>query len=115
MSDIKYETPGEYVIRTGSAREDSAPKSIVLEGTLPTPADFLAGKEFPQETCHLRIFKDLGRLELHVHDVDPFTEHVIGGSLKRDGVLDRFCLNTEERWTNQEFLAFIKTMKVVIS
>lgn len=103
----------EFVLREGAAREDKAPKSIIMEGTLQAPAQFLDGKkdEANPKTAHIRIMNDKGILELHLQDIDPFTEHIITGKLRRDSAIDQFKINSDFRWTIQLFLKFIKTMR----
>lgn len=110
---INLNGPGEYTlnIRQGTAKEERAPKSIRIDGTLTAPFAFAYGKRLENAQCHLRIYKDIGKLELHIQDTDPFTEHVIIGSLKRDSVLASFELNSDRRWTVQEFLKFIRERK----
>jgi hypothetical protein len=106
-----FQTPGEYVFRTGSALPAKESKSITIDGTLSAPFDWLKGRTADDENCHMRIYKDKGTLVLFIQDTDPYTTHVIAGSLKRDSILAMFQLNTEKRWTVQEFLKFIKTMR----
>lgn len=108
-------TEGEVIIRHGEALPVKHPTAVRISGTLNAPADFLAGKKTwldeNQSDTHLQIFMDQGRLVLHINDTDPFTEHIIEGSLKQDGVLQRFRINSDKRWGVQEFLKFIKTMR----
>lgn len=103
----------EFTIRKGDALPAKADKSIIIDGTLGAPFQFLTGKDgvFPNKMIHLQIFRDKGKLVLHMGDFDPYTEHVVTGSLKRDSVLEGFAINTDKRWTIQEFLKFIKTMR----
>ena len=110
-----FNGPGEYIIRKGDADIIKHQKSITISGTLGAPSAFLRGKRVEDITCHLRIQKDRGILELHIQDTDPHTEHVITGSLKRDSVLESFQLNTEKRWTVREFLKFIRERKFYFS
>ncbi len=104
----------EIILRKGTALEAKAPKSIKIDGILASPHQFLTGKPTMAslvEDIHLLIMKDKGRLELHVKDTDPYTEHVISGQLTRDKAMDLFKINTDKRWTVQEFLKFIRTVK----
>lgn len=100
----------QIVIREGEARPDLAPKAIVISGTLKAPRQFLDAKTelYEANQCHLRIYKDVGCLELHIQDTDPFTEHVIKGQLKGDTILAGFKINTDHRWTVQTFLKHIR-------
>lgn len=108
---VNYNGPGEYVIRKGQAEDVKHEKSINIVGTLTAPSSFLKGKRVEDVQCHLLIKKDVGSLELHIQDTNPHTEHVITGSLKRDSTLADFHLNSEKRWSVQEFLKFIRERK----
>jgi hypothetical protein len=112
---IVHPTPGEneFILRKGDALPAKADKSINIDGTLGAPLQFLTGKGdvFPTKMIHLQIYHDKGKLVLRMGDFDPYTEHVITGSLKRDSVLNSFEINSEKRWSIQEFLKFIKTMR----
>ena len=105
----------ELVIRKGEALAARAPKSINIVGILSAPFQFILGKTALIKDnlveCHLLIFKDLGKLELHVKDTDPYTEHVIVGKLSRDKAAELFRINSDKRWTVSEFLKFIRTVK----
>ncbi len=101
----------EIIIREGSALEAKAPRAIVIKGTLAAPSQFLAGKNPDPLQSHIQISKDKGEIVLHIQDTDPYTEHVISGNLNSDSILKQFALNSEKRWTIQEFLKFIKTMR----
>jgi len=101
----------EVTIRQGEALPAKAPKSIVINGTLAAPSQFLAGKSPDPLQSHIKIAKDKGEIVLHVQDTDPYTEHIIRGELKRDSILEQFQINTNTRWTVAEFLKFIKTMR----
>jgi hypothetical protein len=106
--------PSEVVFRKGLALEAKHPKSIIIRGTLQAPFQFIDSKKVKlnkHEDHHLRIFKDIGKLELHLHDTDPFTEHVITGELTKDSVIQQFKINTDARWTVAAFLKFLKTMR----
>ncbi len=108
IQQLRNFQPGEYVFRNDPPREFLHPPSIEIEGTLGAPKQFLDGKRYEDITTHLRIYKDLGKLILIIQDNDPYTTHVIEGSLKRDTVLEQFKINTEKRWNTQEFLKFIR-------
>lgn len=101
----------ELIIRHGEAPVEKKPKSIVINGMLAAPSQFLAGKRPEAVTSHIQIAKDKGTIELHIQDTDPDTEHVIKGSLSQDSILKMFAINSDKRWTIQEFLKFIKTMR----
>lgn len=107
----------DFTFRHGDALPAKAPKSINIDGTLPAPFQFLQGKKsiLTEAETHLQIFKDKGKLVLHMRDTDPYTEHVITGSLKRDSVLELFKINTDYRWRVSELVKFIKTMRYYFS
>ena len=90
-----------------------ADKAITITGTLGAPFQFLLGKmdKVKDPDTHLRIYKDLGKLELHVNDTDGRCQHVITGSLSKDKNLQSFRINTDETWSVSEFLKFIRTKK----
>jgi hypothetical protein len=90
-----------------------ADKAIVILGTLGAPFQFLLGKKdkIKDLDTHLRIYKDLGRLELYMNDTDARCQHVITGSLSKDKNLESFRINTDATWSVSEFLKFIRTKK----
>lgn len=102
---------------TAKERDWKAEPSIKIDGTLGACHQFLLGKStlFPDTTMHLEIFKDLGKLILFLGDNDPYRTHVITGCLKKDSVLGLFKINTDYRWTVNELVKFIKTMKYYFS
>lgn len=102
---------GEITFRTGDALPARADKSIVINGTLGAPYQFFEGRRPEAITSNIQIAADKGEIVLHIQDTDPHTTHVIRGTLKRDTILEQFQINTEKRWTIQEFLKFIKTMR----
>lgn len=101
------------VIREDNPKEHREPRTITINGTLKAPWQFLSEKKgkFKEIESHLRVFYDQGKLELHLQDTDPFTEHVITGSLKKDNIIDQFKINSEGRWTIAQFLKFVRTMR----
>lgn len=102
----------EVIIRHGDALAPQAEKGISIDGTLSSPFQFLSGRGTIDETkSHLRIYKDLGKVELYIQDTNPYTTHKITGSLKRDSVLNQFAINTEKRWAVSDFLKFVRTMR----
>ncbi len=113
MDELKITAvaPGDYTFRQGDALPEKASKSINIVGTLPAPFDFLSGKIVLDAECHLKVYKDLGKLELVIQDTNPHTTHTITGQLHRNNVLESFKLNTDVRWGTQQFLKFIKTMR----
>lgn len=108
-------TGNDITIRQGDALPAKADKSIVINGTLAAPSQFLAGKRPEAIQSHIQIAKDKGKITLHIQDTDPHTTHVITGELKRDNILEQFQINTATRWTVAEFLKFIKTMRFYFS
>lgn len=107
---------GEITVRKGEALPAKADKSIEISGTLGAPFQFLSGRgTIDQEKAHLKIFKDEGKLTLVLQDTDPHTTHTVTGSLKKDSVLQQFKINTDHRWTNADFLKFVKTMRYYFS
>ena len=114
--DIKLETPGEYIIREGSAEDVKHAKAIVISGILDAPAQFLSGKDIDPKKSHLRIHNQNGILELFLNDTDPDTMHIIKGSLTRNKDLDDFKINNEtHRYGVSDFLRFIKQRKYFFS
>lgn len=107
----------ELIFRVGEAIPAKTPRSIIIDGTLSAPFQFLEGKKgvFEDKDIHLQIFKDKGKLVLHLRDTDPYTEHVITGALRRDSVLEQFKINTDYRWRVSELVKFIKTMRYYFS
>ncbi len=105
----------EITIRQGDALPAKADKSIIINGTLGAPFQFLKGvrdtEGLKEDTMHLQIFNASGVLVLYSRDTDPYTTHIITGSLTKDKVLEMFGINTERRWTIRDFLKFIKTMR----
>jgi len=118
MGEIKVTAaPGvsEITVRKGEALEARPLKAIKIDGILSAPIQFLNGKKdyFIDKIlfCHLLIFIDLGKLELHLQDTDPYTEHVITGKLTKDKAAELFKINSDKRWSVSEFLKFIRTVK----
>jgi hypothetical protein len=105
----------EIVIRKGTALEPKAEKSITIKGTLQAPFQFLDGKNPDPAKSHILIAADKGEIVLHIQDTDPYTEHVITGKLEQDSILKLFAINSDKRWSVQEFLKFIKTMRFYFS
>lgn len=101
----------EIIIREGEALPAKAARAINISGTLAAPYQFYEGKHPIAIFSHIQIRKDKGQIELHIQDTDPYTEHVIKGSLTPDSILQQFAINTDKRWTIAEFLKFIKTMR----
>lgn len=90
------------VVREGAAETFAYPKGIQIAGILAAPWQFYAGKtaKLTALDCHLRIEKDKGTITLIVLDTDARgSSSTITGSLKSDGVLDSWKINTEHRWT----------------
>lgn len=106
---IVITNPGEYVLRTGEAEEVKHEKSIVINGVIDAPSQFLKGKGIVSDKCHLRIFQQDGKLELYIQDTDPNTNHVITGALKKNSNLSDFQINSlTHRWAVPDFLRFVK-------
>jgi hypothetical protein len=111
-ADINIVPQGsELTIRTGEALAPKADKSIKIDGVLGSPYQFFIGREFDPLNCHLQIQHDKGVIQFRAQDTNPYTEHVITGSLTKDQALAKFAINTETRWAISEFLKFIKTMR----
>lgn len=110
---IVITTPGEYVFRTGEAEEVKHEKSIVINGVIDAPSQFLKGKGIVSDKCHLRIFQQEGKLELYIQDTDPNTNHVITGALKKNTNLSDFQINSlTHRWNVPDFLRFVKQNRI---
>lgn len=105
----------EVIIRYGEALKEAHPSAINLSGTLEAPFQFYSGKKDVKEVdpgySHLLIWKDKGTIQLVLQDRNPHSQMQITGSLHKDSVLEQFKLNSDHRWTVQEFLKFIKTMR----
>lgn len=92
----------EVVVRQGAAETFVYPKGISISGILAAPWQFYAGKipKLEPLDCHLRIENDKGTITLVVLDTDARgSTSTITGSLKPDGVLESWKINTEFRWT----------------
>lgn len=106
----------ELVVRQGEALKQGHEQPINLNGTLQAPWQYLEGKLIktipPQPgDCHIEIEKYEGRISLIVDDQHPFKRSIIVGSLQADYILQAFKINSDHRWTIQEFLKFVKTMR----
>ena len=119
-SEIRVDAPNgvlqisEY---TAAGLDEKAPKSIVINGTLGAPHQFLIGKKslFEDTAIHLLISKSEGKLSLKLNDSDPYQTHEIGGLLSKDKVLQSFKINTDYRWTVNELIKFLRTMRYYFS
>lgn len=107
----------DLTIREGAAihpRELAIP-SFDIKGSLQAPFNFLVGKptlaEKP-ENIHMLIDLEKGKLELNIGDMDPFSKIKITGELTKFADLAKFRINTDQRWTPQDFMKFIRTVKV---
>jgi hypothetical protein len=108
-SPATFGSPGEYSIRYGEAAPVKQNKSIIIDGTLGAPQQFLVGRGLiNNERTNLQIFNDTGRLVLTINDNDPHTTDIISGKLTDDTVLKGFQINTEKRWGIREFTKFAK-------
>ena len=105
----------ELIFRKGDALPVKHKDPINLSGTLEAPFQYYEGKkgkgEFLPDDCHLQILKDKGKIVLVVNDQNPFSKCTVTGSLNLDSILQQFKINSDHRWTIQEFLKFIKTMR----
>jgi hypothetical protein len=111
---MKFEglSPGDYTIRQGEADPIKHEKSLLIDGTIDAPAQFLKGKDIDPKKAHLRIFNQLGKLELYIQDTDPHTSHTITGSLKKNADLAEFNINSlTHRFGVADFLRFVKTKR----
>jgi hypothetical protein len=69
----------------------------------------LKGKKIEPSKSHLRIYGQEGKLELHIQDTDPNTNHTITGQLKKNADLATFQINSlTHRWAVADFLRFVK-------
>jgi len=107
----------DLTIREGAAihPKELAPPSIKIKGSLQAPFNFLSGKPTlakDVENIHMLIDLEKGKLELNIKDQDPFTAHCITGELTKFAALATFKINTDQRWTPQDFMKFIRTVKV---
>lgn len=99
----------ELTIRQGDAIPYKPKKSINITGTLAAPHQFLIGRgEQDQTKAHLKIYNDVGKLELVLQDTDPETTHTVTGKLTKDNDLQSFGINTTLRWTVRDFSKHIR-------
>jgi hypothetical protein len=107
--NLRIETPGEYIIREGNAKDVQYAKPIVINGVLDAPGQYLNGKKISDESSHIRIYNQQGVIELYVNDTDPNSMHVIKGSLTPSKDLAEFYINNQtHRWDVSGFLRFVK-------
>jgi hypothetical protein len=117
MSELKVNVNSDHkeiIIREGDALPAKANKSILINGVLSAPFQFLEGKRYirKDEDIHLQVFNSTGTLVLRVGDQDPHTEHVITGSLSKDKVLESFGINSPNKtYPVREFIKFIKPLR----
>jgi hypothetical protein len=116
---VNYEIkPGpELTLRQGEAihPKDLAPPSIILSGTLSAPFNFLVGKPTlasDEESINLTISNQDGQLILSMKDKDPFSRYIITGKLEKFADLQKFKINTDQRWTIRDFKKFIRTVSI---
>jgi len=113
---IENSVPGEYIVRHGVAEPVKHQKSISISGVLDAPSQFLKGKIIDPLNSHLRIFGQEGKLELHIQDTDPNTNHVITGAVKKNSDLCTFQINSlTHRWSVADFLRFVKQNRFFFS
>ena len=119
-TEIKVDAPNGalYVTEyTGKALDAKAEPSIRISGVLAAPYQFLIGKKelFPDTSIHLTINKATGQLFLALGDNDAYRTHQISGSLTKDSTLTQFKINTDYRWTVNELIKFLRTMRYYFS
>lgn len=102
---------------TSKGQDWKAEPSIKLAGVLAAPYQFLIGKRdlFTDTSIHLLINKSLGTLHLRLGDNDAYRTHEISGSLTKDSTLAQFKINTDYRWTVNELIKFLRTMRYYFS
>lgn len=101
----------ELVLRMGEAENVSYPKAINITGILAAPFQFKSGKSLDASKCHIQIKKDSGVITLHILDTDPHSASCITGQLKVDGYFSQWQINSEKRWSVQQFVKHIKMFK----
>lgn len=101
----------ELILRTGDAEEIKHPKALNITGILAAPFQFLSGKDIDAKKSHIQIKKDTGAIKLLILDTDPHSSSEITGQLKKDGYFEQWQINSEKRWTVQQFLKHIKMHK----
>jgi hypothetical protein len=105
----------EIVLRVGEAEKITYPKAINITGILGAPFQFLSGKVIDPKRSHIQIKKDTGVIKLLILDTDPHSTCEITGQLKKDGYFENWQINSEKRWTVQQFLKHIKMHKSFFS
>lgn len=105
----------DVVLRLGEAEKITHPKAINIVGILAAPFQFLSGKVVEPKKSHIQIKKDTGVITLIILDTDPHSTCTITGQLKKDGYFDQWQINSEKRWTVQQFLKHIKMHKSFFS
>lgn len=106
------------VLREGAAETFVYPKGVSIAGILSAPFQFYEGKKEKLQAidCHLRIWKDKGQIDLHILDTDNRgSGSIISGSLKDDGVLNSWKINTEHRWTVASLIKHLMMYKSFFS
>lgn len=110
---LEIKSPGEHRILFGEAEPVSHPKSMNIVGVLSAPANFLKGKQgkFKKEDAHLIIDRDNNKLVLNIDERSEKSPITITGQLKPSEDLAVWEINTSERWSVNEFLAFVRERK----
>jgi len=110
---LEIGTPGEHNILFGEAEKKIYPKSLNITGVLSAPANFLKGKVgmFKKEDAHLIIDRDNNKLVLNIDERSEKSPIQITGQLKPSEDLAAWEINTSERWSVNEFLAFVRERK----
>lgn len=105
----------DIVLRLGEADKITHAKAINITGILAAPFQFLSGKDVEPKKAHIQIRKDTGVIKLIILDTDPHSSSEITGQLKKDGYFAEWQINSEKRWTVQQFLKHIKMHKSFFS
>ncbi len=110
---LDINTPGEHNILFGEAEKKIYPKAINITGVLSAPANFLKGKVgmFKKEEAHLIIDRDNNKIVLNIDERSEKSPIQITGQLKPSEDLAAWEINTSERWSVHEFLAFVRERK----
>lgn len=101
----------ELILREGEAPKVQFSKPIVISGILAAPHQFFSGKTLEAEKCHIQIQKDKGVISLVILDTDPNSSSTITGRLTPDGFFAAWSINSEKRWSVQQFVKHIKMHK----
>ncbi len=112
MDDLKITAADgltELVVRKGEAVPVYPPCKVEMVGTLKAPADYLQHKtanSFPKD-AYLKVYNSSGRLELRLDEKNSDGASITG-VLKLNPEIELFGINTDVKWSINEFRQFIQ-------